>query len=208
MVWEHEVVAYFARGWGSYWGGSAAVMWHIPGVVQLLSLPLLPLSLSIVVQRCCCLSSVVGFPGIVGSQHLWSTPQAVACEAESECIRLALHLVVAAILWDISCNVVVTVELRNKTKKLVTSKKSKETSPGPKQFIWAHFMCDMALLLLCILFPSGCWVGRWVSCGGWVEAAVEKWHCWLLYNNVKKWHHLVHDNEQIHANGLCSPWDI
>jgi hypothetical protein len=139
------------------------VTWHVPGVVQSLSPLLLHLSLSVVVRHRCrlssvvpCSSSVIGFPGIVGSQHPRSTPRAVAREAGGGCVRLALHLVVEAVSGRVSCNVVVTVEPRNKTKKLITSKKSKESLLGPKRFIWAHFVCDVALLLLCVLFPSGC----------------------------------------------------
>jgi hypothetical protein len=106
------------------------VTWHVPGIIQSLSLLLHPLSLSVVVWHRCrlssvvpCLSSVIGFPGIVGSQHPQSTPRAVDREAGGGCVRLALRSVVAAVSGGVSCNVVVTVEPRNKTKNLVTSKK-------------------------------------------------------------------------------------
>jgi hypothetical protein len=129
------------------------VTWHVPGVVQSLSPPLLPLSLSIVVRRCChlssvvpCSSSVIGFPGVVGSQHPRSTPRAVAREAGGGCVRLALCSVVAAVSGCVCCNVVVTVEPRNKTKKLVTSKKKKayrgpNDSFGPISCVTWHCCC-------------------------------------------------------------------
>ena len=106
------------------------------------------------------------------SQYCWQPAPAIHPMSSGSwgwgwVLKLVLHSVVA-VSGSVTCNDIVMVEPRNKMNISYFQKKNKESLPGPKWFIWACSVCDMALLPLHGLFPSGFWVGRWVSCSGWV----------------------------------------